>query len=588
MSLDPSNPLPRLPEWKERYLDALDQLETIEKQWSQIESTIRRGFASIATAIPHTGGYELNQRLFEIGNSISHQNAEEKLQKLFEATNLSIRPKGGDKLATTPQRYTADLPLIFQQITRNLTLPIRTQPALQSFEQALQKIPPDDQNGLIHAFTRFLEQIAAPLPPFQLNEPEPAPPALEEKLIAIKQILQELIDHALQGHPTQTIYQQRLKQSKNENALHALIYDLSQELQRSSGKLNTPPSEILIRLLERIDIPLNLHADLESIKQKLHQGIAEDSIETILKAIADLIQAMRNREQREKSELESFLKQLTSYLHDIDSHIQAQLGHQKSALQAGEELQNDVESNVNQLASHLSTVKDIADLKQAIQSHMVRLQQRMSEFRSSEVARQQQAEEQIRQLTQQLDKVKQESEGLREQLANHLQVALIDPLTGIPNRLAYNERVEQEISRWQRYHRPLCMAVWDVDFFKRVNDNYGHLAGDKVLTVIAKLLSKQIRKTDFVARFGGEEFIMLLPETSLATTMKVVDLLRQKIANCEFHFRDQRVPVTASCGVALASENDTIESLFRRADEALYLAKKSGRNRCCHQDQLTT
>ena len=130
------------------------------------------------------------------------------------------------------------------------------------------------------------------------------------------------------------------------------------------------------------------------------------------------------------------------------------------------------------------------------------------------------------------------------------------------------------------------MAVWDIDKFKNVNDTYGHQAGDRVLTVVAKLLSQQIRETDFVARFGGEEFVLLMPETPLDQARKVADNLRNSIEACEFHFKDQRVPVTISCGLAEFNDGDKAETVFDRADRALYKAKHSGRNRCCTEQDL--
>ena len=100
--------------------------------------------------------------------------------------------------------------------------------------------------------------------------------------------------------------------------------------------------------------------------------------------------------------------------------------------------------------------------------------------------------------------------------------------------MAYNERIETEIARYKRYQSPLTLLIWDVDKFKSVNDTYGHAAGDKVLKVIAKLLSSNIRETDFLARFGGEEFVVLMPETEITAAKDVAEKLRETIENSEF------------------------------------------------------
>ena len=129
--------------------------------------------------------------------------------------------------------------------------------------------------------------------------------------------------------------------------------------------------------------------------------------------------------------------------------------------------------------------------------------------------------------------------------------------------------------------------VADIDFFKKINDNYGHLSGDKVLQIIAKELRNRIRKTDFVARYGGEEFVLLLPETDLETAREVIEKVREMVGRLPFHFRDEHIQITMSFGLiefkdgAQGSDPREIKQaiLFERADEALYRAKANGRNR---------
>jgi diguanylate cyclase len=122
-----------------------------------------------------------------------------------------------------------------------------------------------------------------------------------------------------------------------------------------------------------------------------------------------------------------------------------------------------------------------------------------------------------------------------------------------------------------------------VDHFKKINDRYGHQAGDKVLRIIAKRLTDQVRESDFVARYGGEEFVVLLPEADPASALAVAEKLRKSIDDLEFHYRDEPVPITISCGIATFRQNDDPESVFRRADAALYRAKEAGRN-CCRSE----
>jgi diguanylate cyclase len=182
-------------------------------------------------------------------------------------------------------------------------------------------------------------------------------------------------------------------------------------------------------------------------------------------------------------------------------------------------------------------------------------------------------------LVERVASMEQEAKGFRDHIEEQRQKALTDPLTGLPNRAAWDERQELEVARWQRYGGELLMAVLDIDFFKRINDNYGHLAGDKVLKIIATELAKRLRKTDFIARFGGEEFVLLIPGTPLEGAQQLLETLRTAIESCPFHFKGERVTITLSAGVSAFAAGERAEQVFERADQALYRAKRSGRNR---------
>jgi diguanylate cyclase len=117
-----------------------------------------------------------------------------------------------------------------------------------------------------------------------------------------------------------------------------------------------------------------------------------------------------------------------------------------------------------------------------------------------------------------------------------------------------------------------------------VNDTYGHAAGDKVLKTIAQIFKKATRDADFIARFGGEEFMGIFPETRLEEALALANKIREKVANSKFHYENKPVPITASAGLAMFRPNDSIEDVYKRADKALYRAKQEGRNRCIAED----
>ncbi|MBT8135293.1 MAG: diguanylate cyclase [Gammaproteobacteria bacterium] len=157
-----------------------------------------------------------------------------------------------------------------------------------------------------------------------------------------------------------------------------------------------------------------------------------------------------------------------------------------------------------------------------------------------------------------------------------IQLATIDPLTSIPNRRKFDEVLEYEMNRDSRYKNELSLIFCDLDYFKKINDKYGHKIGDDALKAFTQLVSDNIRKTDVIARWGGEEFALLLPETSIMVAASAAEKLRSETERFDFPHVGH---ITASFGVTQYIEGDTEASLINRADDALYKAKKNGRNR---------
>lgn len=164
--------------------------------------------------------------------------------------------------------------------------------------------------------------------------------------------------------------------------------------------------------------------------------------------------------------------------------------------------------------------------------------------------------------------------------------ALQDPLTGVGNRVALETTLNREIGLAQRHQQDLSLLIIDIDHFKLVNDNYGHSAGDCVLKDIATQLNLCCRDTDAIYRFGGEEFVVILNKTDLAGAVIIAERLRECIEDSSTTHGDKAINVTTSVGVARLRKEDSMDSLFERADQALYKAKKQGRNRTVSAEEL--
>ena len=182
-----------------------------------------------------------------------------------------------------------------------------------------------------------------------------------------------------------------------------------------------------------------------------------------------------------------------------------------------------------------------------------------------------------------LDRANKELARKREEL---LALSRTDPLTGLSNRRYFEERLQEEFARARRYRSPLSLVMLDIDYFKRINDTFGHPFGDEVLRAVSQVTRARLREVDMLARYGGEELIALLPETSPVDALRACERVREAIEglSLEHHGTDgtkRTVKCTASLGVASlpSTTMQTAEALLRAADECLYAAKGAGRNR---------
>jgi len=345
-----------------------------------------------------------------------------------------------------------------------------------------------------------------------------------------------------------------------------------------------PTHLVLMQLLERLSLPTELSKKATKIRHQIETGIEESQIPKVINDIAEIVSSLGSQAVTEKQEYEEFLKTLTSRLAELDKHIRQTSDEDSKAFKERHVISKAVEDQVSGLRSHVEEADDLEQLKSTVSSRLDVLNQHFEKYRNSDHDRFEQSQRQIKALNNRLQEMEQESTELRQAAEDSRELALKDALTGIWNRQALNEDLEKEFVRWQRYQKPLSIVVWDIDFFKRVNDSYGHAAGDKVLKTIARIFTKATRDADFIARFGGEEFVGIFPETRLEDALSLANKIREKIETSKFHYENKPVPITASAGLATFRPNDTIDDVFKRADAALYRSKEAGRNRCIADD----
>ncbi|CRM66790.1 diguanylate cyclase [Pseudomonas sp. 8 R 14] len=353
------------------------------------------------------------------------------------------------------------------------------------------------------------------------------------------------------------------------------LYSLPDSPEPSYSSVAKHIEDTLIGLLEELALPERHRPQAEAMRERLAHGLNWYELLPILDDLAVLMLAITDSGQHE---FEAYLKQLNERLEAFQGHLQVASDGHADSRSAARELDTQIREQVDGLQSSVQEAADLDSLKQVLESHLEGLLGTMDEHQQQRDQREQEVAARLKGLAERVANMEQEAQGYREHLEVQRQKALIDPLTGLPNRAAWSERLDHEVNAWHQRGNSLSLAMLDLDHFKRINDGYGHLAGDKVLKIIANVLRKRLRTSDFIARFGGEEFVLLMPHSSLSDALAVGEVLRAAIAACPFHFKGEPVTITVSMGVAQFLPGERSELALKRADEALYRAKAAGRN----------
>jgi diguanylate cyclase len=516
-------------DWKQKYLTQLERQERQEKEWQTTEGLLRQGLTRVALAAEGLDA-ELDTQLVQLRKQARSGIDNSQFENLIETLSHTVKrlddERNQRRKAATPQQLLSEW--------------------LESIDF------PREVRKQVKGLRRDIEATS------EIT-------ALETPLRALSALLNQALHEEGGGG-----FFKRLLGGQETAAAP----------KHESAESETPPlNEFCIQLLDTLSLPAELTEQVEGIKERLARDLSEHSVAPALSAIADLISAMRRQMEEENKELQDFLRQLTERLQDLDQHLAGAQSQHRAVMDSGRKLGDAVQAEVRHIATTVSENREPAQLKALIQARLDAIQQHLDDHYRTDAQRQQQLETELEKLNERVRHMEDEGENLRQRLKEKHELAMRDPLTGLHNRLAYQERMEQEFARWKRYGQPLVLIVFDVDRFKTINDNYGHKAGDKALKLIANQLQSNLRASDFLARFGGEEFVALMPETRLKDAVGAADKLRLAVEQCQFHYQGRQVPITVSAGMAELREGDSIDSLFQRADSALYQAKEAGRNR---------
>lgn len=332
----------------------------------------------------------------------------------------------------------------------------------------------------------------------------------------------------------------------------------------------------LTNLLSELAFADDCATEMDKIRVSLLGNLTIDVLlEACLKTISIIITSIN----QERQSAEHFLLKLNDALSSVQQAVASSLNTSSELQEKMLVLNQQIEQQITHLGAASQRATSLEQLKALVSDKLSAIANSMRAKDKLEQQDRQSLLSTLDSMEARLNELEADALTFKKRISDQNFRSLQDALTGIANRAAFDERYQLEIKRAQRYNKPLCVALADIDHFKSINDNYGHSAGDKTLQVIAKALKLHLRETDFIARYGGEEFIILFPESELSEVEAPLNMLREKIRKIPFKFKNVSVPITISFGATQFSSNDTSRSAFDRADEALYEAKKSGRDK---------
>ena len=561
--------------WKYKYLEALEDLEEKERAWHLTDESMRRGLSRLA--LLSTGIDEgLDVQLTKLRRALQDQAKSALVDDIIAKISDYLKKmdeKSSDIAAGTSSQSGLGL---LVGLVESIDFPRSCQSSVKRLRKALKGKAAEDQ--LDQLSKQFAKLVVSA---FYQENAGAASATAETDSKSGDGWLKRIFSGDKETASTKVAAEELVPETDSSaDKQQGPISTTSIVEEKPSTAVNEKMLETtLLGFLERLSFPEQFGDRVIALRDKLLAGLKADGVPAIIKAMVALVTDTRKQIEQEKEELELFLKQLGERLQEIDAMVDGAESHRLASLVSGRELDAMVKAQVSDIEKTVQNGTDVVQMKGAIQGSIENIRHHLADQRQLEEQRQDELEHQLKTVNQRLVQIEGESERLRARLAEERVQAMTDPLTNVPNRLGYDKQVAQEFSRWQRYNSPLSILVCDIDFFKKINDTYGHKAGDRALMAIAKSMDFHIRETDFLARVGGEEFVVLLPETNLKQAETVAEKLRKGVESCAFVYDGKPVPITISGGIAEFAAGDQVDEVYVRADKALYKAKEQGRNR---------
>ena len=392
----------------------------------------------------------------------------------------------------------------------------------------------------------------------------------------IKQFMLTLVPK--EGNKTSPVAQFEEALGLFRKALSNNVVMHKQQDEAEQKKLQQQITQELRELIAPFYIKNNSDVTLLEINQKLNEGLGNKEL---LECCLIMIRFVMKDVLTEASSATRLINDIHKSLVQIKQGIHSTISKSEDRLSKRQLETSAMKAQITAMESALSGTSDVKDLKKQASQYLTQLQNSLNMSEQQDRAEQEKVISLLQSMQTRLGELETKADSYKQKLLQQRVNAMTDTLTKLPNRMAYEEKVNKEFKRVKLEKATAFMAIFDIDHFKQINDKYGHSVGDKTLQIIANHIRKLIDKDDFLARWGGEEFVAILFDNDINACFQKLEALRSKIATLPFMFKGTRVSITISIGLTSFDQHTHISDAFEAADTLLYAAKSKGRNQTC-------
>ncbi len=314
---------------------------------------------------------------------------------------------------------------------------------------------------------------------------------------------------------------------------------------------------------------------ISTIKSKLNRSMSNDNLLDRFFEIFDIIVIdLKN----ERNTAKAFLSTLSNTLATVQSAVKTTLELNIESNKKQDKLNGLLQKQIGEMTSDLGKATSLSNIKIDINEKLTLIASTLQKKSELEVKQQNALNNQMKDMANKVEQLEQQSKTYEKRIKEQQDKSMQDALTKLANRASFDDFYAKAMIKYNDMPYDLAIVVLDLDDFKRINDTYGHIAGDKTLQVIANTLKKHMSQNAFIARYGGEEFVLVMTNTDKKLVLQSLELIRIQVERLPFKFKNDKVTMTMSIGATHINANDNIHTAFERADEALYKAKAQGKN----------